>query len=319
MEIRLKDIMRNNFRFRIEDKFRLELFREATEKEGTINILAKNFKCHIDTIRIMKNGRTRFIKWQIVKKLIEIVGISKEELESSVLAVKAGKSGRISKVKFPIRESPELALLVAKGLGDGSIEKNFRFSYWNNEKDLINEFCELANKITGKSKVTINELEDGRIQAKCNPFVGLVVHLSGVPIGDKTLQDFNVPYWIKNGSRKIKASFIRGLFDDEAHVQLDKKYKTRRVTIALGKLAKKSKSLENFLISIKKILSEFDINSTEIRKQESIINEDGREKVILCFSISRKENLENFFNKIGFTNPNKSLKLKESLESFNKI
>jgi len=310
--------MRNNFRFLIENEFKSKLFRDAVEKKKSIKILAKILGCIPDNIRLMRNERTRFIKWRIIYSLMNINGISEEELEKHVLAVKAGKSGRINKVLFPIKESKELALLVAKTMGDGSIEKNFRFSYWNNERILINEFCKCVRISSGRSKITINRLEDGRIQAKCNPFVGLIAHLNGAPIGNKTLQDYDVPEWIKNGSKEMKASFVRGLFDDESHVQFNIKNRTKRIVIAQGKWTKKIKSLEKFLNSIRKILLDIGIDSTRVRKQAVYTDKEGREKVILNFSICGKGNLKRFYKDICFTSNRKKGVLKSLNSSSNK-
>jgi len=317
MEIKLKDVMRNSFRFLIEDEFKLELFRKAIKKERMIKNLAKKLRCPPDSIRIMRIGQTKFIKWQIVKKLAEIVGVSEEELKSRTLAIKGGMSGKITEVKFPIKESPELALLVAKGMGDGTIEKDkFRFSFWNNEETLIKEVCEYVKKAIGKTKATINKTKDRRIQAKFCPFVAFVLHKAGVPVGNKTLQDFDIPDWIKNGSKEIKTSFIRGLFDDECCVSIDEKNRNRSIIFAQGKAISLHRSLENFFNSIKKMLLEFDIKTSNITKQEVFKDKNGKEKIVLRFAIHRKENLENFLNNIGFTHPQKYLKLKKAIESF---
>jgi len=318
MEVRLKDIMCRSFRFLISDEFRIELFRKAIEKEGMLKILAKKLACSPDSIRTMRTGKTRFIKWQIVKKLIEIAGISETELEPHVLAVKGGMSGKETEVKFPIKESPELALLVAKGLGDGSIEKaKLRFSYWNNEQDLIDEVCRAVSKAVGETRATITELKDGRIQAKFCPFVGLILYLNGVPMGNKTFQEFDVPDWIKNGSQEMKALFLRGLFDDEACVKKKTiKDRGRGIFIAQGKWSELRDSLEEFFKSVKMMLLELNIESTNVIKQEIFMDEREREKVVLRFGISRKKNLENYLNNIGFTSLKKTSKLKEAIKSF---
>ncbi|MEM5794160.1 MAG: LAGLIDADG family homing endonuclease [Candidatus Aenigmatarchaeota archaeon] len=318
MEVRLKDLMCRSFRFLIEDKFRLELFRKAIEKEGMIKNLAKKLECDPDSIRLMKIGQTKFIKWQILKKLIAITEISEEELEKHVVAIKGGMSGKVTEVKLPIIESPELALLVAKGMGDGSIEKDtFRFSFWNNERKLVKEVCDCVNKAIGRTRGTIIKLKDGRIQVKFCPFVGFVLHRAGVPVGNKTLQCFDVPEWIKNGSKEIKLSFLRGIFDDEGCVKKkNKKSRSQAIIFAQGKLLELKGSLENFLCSIKEILSEFGIKSGKITKQEIFRDKRERNKIVLRFSVFGKKSLENFLNKIGFTHPKKSLLLQEAVKSF---
>jgi predicted transcriptional regulator/DNA-binding Xre family transcriptional regulator len=318
MEVRLKDVMCRSFRFLIREEFRHELFEKAIEKENMIKNLAKKLGCIPDTITIMKTGQTKFIKWQIVEKLIKITGISEEELELNILAIKGGMSGKITEVKFPIKESPELALLIGKGMGDGSIEKNFRFSFWNKKEELIEEVCSCVNKAIGKTRGTVNKFKDGRIQVKFCPFIGFVLHMFGVPVGNKTLQNFDVPIWIKNGSKEMKASFIRGLFDDESSIRMKtEKNRNRSIILAQGKLTELRSSLENFFSSVKKILLiDFGINSSKITEQETFIDKKGRKKVVLKFEIRSKDNFERFLNNIGFTHIEKKRKLEECINSF---
>ena len=317
MEIKLGNLMRKCFRLLIEDEFKLNLFEKAITKMGTAQNLAKTLSCSRDSVRDMKTGQTRFVKWPIVKKLIELAEISEEELEQHVLAIKGGKSGKETKVKLPIKSSPELALLVAKGMGDGSIErKNFRFSYWNKDDALIKEVVVCVEKAIGQTRATINKLEDGRMQAKFNTFVGFVLHTAGVPTGNKTLQAFNIPDWIKNGSEETRAYFIRGLFDDEGCVHINAKHRTRNIIFAQGKVMHLRHSLVKFFTSIKQILLEFGIRTSNVTEQKFYKDKNEREKIILRFSICGKENLENYRNKIGFTHPQKNMILKNAIESY---
>jgi len=54
VDIRLKDLMRNSFRFLLDSEFRTFLFDKAIEKEGTIKNLAKKIGCSRDAVRIMR-------------------------------------------------------------------------------------------------------------------------------------------------------------------------------------------------------------------------------------------------------------------------
>jgi predicted Zn-ribbon and HTH transcriptional regulator len=204
-------------------------------------------------------------------------------------------------------------------MGDGTIEKDkLRFAFWNNEEELINEVCECVKNSIGETKGTINKLRDGRIQVKFCPFVGVVLHLAGAPLGNKTIQEFEVPEWIMNGKKEIKAAFLKGLFDDESSPDIpkNKKDRTRRLIFAQCKWDLKERSLKEFLSSIKQMLKEFGVMTTKIREQESFIDKKGRRKIVLSFSISGKKNLENFLSKIGLTHPKKKAKLKKAIESF---
>jgi hypothetical protein len=315
MEVHFQDLKFGSFRFLLRDKFRRKLFEESLAFAGGVAKLSKILKCNRDSVRNMKMGFTKFIHWKFLDKLIAITKVGDKEIERNVTAIKAGKAGKETKVKLPIKTSRQLTILIAKGMGDGTIEKNFRFSFWNKDRELVNEVCKSVNRAVGVTRAKVNTLNDGRIQAKFNPFVGFVLNRFGVPIGDKTLQTFDVPKWIKSGDRSFKASFIRGIFDDEGSVELDVKHRTRRIVIGMGKRAELKNSLETFLNSIKDILLEFDIKSTKIREQERFVDKNGIEKVILQFSITGKNNLEKFFHNVNFTSKPKRL-LKRVIRSF---
>ena len=316
IEITLEDLFTNSFRFLVETQFKIKLFDTAVERGGLIKNLAKELKCCRDTVRNMKTGRTKLIRWQIVKKLIEIARVPVKNLESHIIAISGGKSGKKTRLKLPIKESPELALLVAKGMGDGTIEtKKMRFSYCNTEPALIKEVCESVNIAMGETRATITKLKDGLIQAKFSPFVGFALHFAGVPIGNKTLQSFDVPNWIvKNKDKKIKAAFLRGLFDDEGCVNYHKKSRTRRIVLALGKSREYEKSLFNFLDEICSILKEFEISVGDITLQEEY--NGGCAKMMLRFGIYNKENIEKFGQKIGLTHPGKRQSLSIISDSY---
>lgn len=314
MITRLRDIFCREFRFLIEDNFKVKLFNKALKKEKTIKNLSEKIGCSRDTLSAMKNKR-KFIHWKILEKLCELARIPLEDVESKVKAVKGGCTGKIVEIRLPIIPSPELALLVAKGMGDGTIEKDkLRFSFWNKSEKLVKEVKVCVQKAIGTTKEGEKRLKEGRVHLRFTSFIGFVLHLSGAPKGNKTLQNFSIPEWIKNGSKSVKTSFLRGIFDDEASVIWHKRKK--EINISMCKEKDKVENLRDFLEEIRQLLAEFNISSSSLREQSEFKDKRGRTKVMVGFAIRGKNNLENFMKHIGFTHPEKQLKLERIIKSF---
>jgi intein/homing endonuclease len=202
-------------------------------------------------------------------------------------------------------------------MGDGTLRKNnCNLSFKNKDSNLIEEVCKAVNKGIGDTKPKKIKTGDNCIDVTFNPVVGFIISLFGAPIGKKTSQSFDVPSWIKNGSKEIKSWFIRGLFDDEATISNDMKSQSRNIIFAQGKSLELQNSIEEFFSSIKLLLQVFGIKCSKTTVLNTFTDKNGNRKIILKFRISRKENFEKFEKFIGFTNPKKKLKLNECITSF---
>ena len=240
----------------------------------------------------------QFIRWDKFKEIV-----AKQPLiVDNVTAIKRGKSNKVLNLKLPISGDPNIALLVAKVMGDGHLTHNFRFTYYNSENTLIDEVISAVEGSIGKvDYYRWNERDSSNcFRVRFPSVVGYLLYLFGAPTGEKVKKEFGVPAWIKNGSHEIKTAFLRGLFDDECSVVHEVKRCKRTIVIAMGKRKESELSLVVFLKQIRNMLIEFGVLSKEIFFQAQ---KNG--VVMLRFSIYGRKNLEAFNTTIGFSHPKK--------------
>jgi len=241
-----------------------------------------------------------FLRGDNIKKLIDLSDIPINVAEKHVISVRRGHCGynKPLKIRLPIKASPELSLLIAKCLGDGSICKDWRFVYSNIERKLIDEIIEYVRKSIGDTDYRVFFRRKRIYEIKFPSIVGYVLTRAGAPRGLKVKIKTKIPRWILNGEKNIKSSFLRGIYDDEACVNYRKP--TRRIIFAMGKHEKYKKTLLNFLNNIRNLLKDFEIESGKIRYQERF-----KKTVIFRFTIYRLENFKKFRENIGCTHPKK--------------
>ncbi len=254
-----------------------------------------------------------FIRGDNVKKLLISADIPSNLVESHVIAIRRGHCGynKPLKVILPIKPTKELALLVAKTMGDGGIASDLRFHYTNKDYRLITEVIEAVSECVGETDYKIWGRR-GLYEFKFPSVVGFLLAFSGSPIGIKVKNPFKIPDWILAGSNEIKSNFLRGLFDDEACV--DFRNYTRRIVFAMGKNEKYKQALIDMLNSIKMLLMGFGINAGEIYFQEKV-----KGNIMLRFAICRLENFNKFHKLIGFNHSEKKDVLERICASYKDI
>ena len=139
--------------------------------------------------------------------------------------------------------------------------------------------------------------------------------LVGVPKGKKVFKNFRVPGWIRNGSKEIKISFVRALFDDEGWIKIKRNPKTKSTKRIIGiNMSKNETLLEShkiFFEDIRKLLDELNISSSKVAYMGKTKN-----GISLGFVISNFKNLKLFSEIVSFSSPLKRQKLFDCLDSF---
>ena len=309
MELHLDALLVKPFRFKIDNEGKKIIFNHLSI---AIKELSSKLGCCEETLRKLKKERY-MIRSDYLRKLIELSGISPYVLEKHIITVKRGDSNTEIEIKLPIMESPKLALLIAKGMGDGGISADWRFFYTNQQRELIDEVINNVQGVTGNTKYTLHfRKRNDCYELKFPPLIGIVLNYFGAPRGKKIYQDFTIPDWITTSNKEIKQEFLRALFDDESCVRNYRK--TRAIILAFGKLKRYKESLENFMNEIKKILQEFEICTGKLCLQQEYKN-----RIMLRFGINKKENLFKFKKYIGFMHLKKVKILDEALKSYKDI
>ncbi len=305
--VKLEDLP-DKIRFRLDENFRKRIFDLAIKKTGSSGHLSNKLGCHPDTLFKLKF----FIKQSTLKLLLDLTNITLKEAESNIIEIGSKTKDKI-KISLPIHATPELASLVAHSMGDGCIT-NKHFSYFNLKRELIDDII-LSIKVAFSTDTKPSEYEKyGGWEIEYPVNIGRLLLLVGAPLSKKVYNPFRVPKWIMKGSKEIKSSFLRALFDDEGwvKVKINKKTKTvrRMIGINMSKNVEFIQQHEKFFEDIRKLFSDLDIETSKVIKMGKTKN-----GISLGIIISNFDNLSNFLISVGFINNDKNIKLYSCLTS----
>ncbi len=264
---------------------------------------------------------------ELVCSLDHKVLTRKEDRKEEFIEIEKAKNIARSLIRpYDMRKECILARIFGYVLGDGSVSLvEDRDSYQGSVSGDYRGLSRMANDIrkidypTGKiseieSDSIINTIKYGEKFVHSKVWVSkLNVYLTkklvdlGHPIGKKTDISFKIPDWIMDGSIDIKKEFLGGYFGAEGSnpdFRGNENNKLRRsFCVNRFSISKRSDLVENgiFLASqIKKLLSEFHIEISDIKIIDSNIRKDGSiSKQILSTISNNKDNLLRFLE-LGF-------------------
>jgi len=300
------------FYIELDIEFRNHLFNEARNNRLWAE-LAKDVGYSRDRLFCLRRGfrnlhnkkEKNMINVELVKQLAKIAGITLEKIEKHIIFVKSGDGGRPISLKLPIYESKELASLIAHEMGDGHLRER-TFVYFNESQRLIDGVKTNIKKVFGN--INPKEYRDEKGTRLVYPAViSRIIFLCGGVRFNKVTQDFDIPKWIKEGSDEIKISFIRSIFDDESYVNIEDKY----ITFQMASVD----YCKKMMISLKKLLKDFDIN-TLLRHKGSYIDKENIKKNVFGITLGRFESINNYKTIIGFNHSEKQRQLEELIESY---
>lgn len=244
------------------------------------------------------------ININLLKKICKISHIPMQETKKYISSVRIGR-GKCFRLKLPIYESSQLAAIIAHSMGDGHISNN-AFTYSNSKKELIEEVKDDVRTVFGN----IEPLSYTKEKVTTIYFPVVVARLLCMCGGikyNKTLQEMDIPNWIKNASPEIKSRFIRALFDDESSVDIEH----RNIIVNMSNNIK-------FLLSISEILKEFGIKCT-LSAVGEYKDKKNNTKVMCGLRVGKLENLEKYYKHIGFCHIEKQNLMQGVLENFKNV
>lgn len=238
------------------------------------------------------------IRWQYVWDLIKDIPMNKrKKLPAFGLQLQIPSSSkRMSKAKARI-----LAYLVSDGYVDMKMQKNthkymgvkgmtyrksksrkVKIAFYNNCPILLNKFTTDFKKVYGITPIYSGKRRELMV-GSTKVYEDLIRYCK---FGSR---QWIIPTEIKHGSDDIKREWLKAFCDAEGHVENYKRDKR----VIISSINKKG------LISMKKLLNSFKI--------DCYIN--GPYKNCYRLKISKKHNLLNFKQNIGFNHPEKQNKL----------
>ncbi|MFH1587485.1 MAG: hypothetical protein ABID38_06525 [Candidatus Diapherotrites archaeon] len=205
-----------------------------------------------------------------------------------------------------------LARLIGWGMGDGGImDKGRKYFVCGKKEDLesIVDFIKqnipkisLVRIITNNGGGVIKRF-DGKIKKiKANESwivyvgdksFGSLLYSYGLPKGRKVLTKFNIPAWIKDGSKEVKKAFLNSIFECEGQKHRVTYNKKRNkidinpISFGIGKVVQYQENLVKFLNELRMLFLEFGINVSEVEKPRlSCLRKDGNLTCLARFAVS---------------------------------
>jgi len=231
---------------------------------------------------------------QILFDLIKLLSISEDELIKNIQKIKTKNSFPIIITELNIN-SNEFFRILGHILGDGGIhviesEGKYRAFYVNNEQQLLDSFCNDTKKAFGELKIYSRKRIEHGDEIWLPSTVGFTLYklLNYQELNKKK----RVPQFVFNSDKKYICQFLQAIFDDESTISVDK----HMIVISLG---------NKFLLEdIRNLMLSVDINCNPIYK---IVPKNR--SIMYQFSVTSKDNLQKFREKVNFLHPLKRKKL----------
>jgi len=237
------------------------------------------------------------------------------------LHIKELKKRGLINLKRTSDKIPYLIKIISYNMGDGSLylcNKRPHVAFWGRKEDLelirkdvkklgynpdIVRSRNRNNKIkTKRGYAEFNTVEYSfRVNAKS---FGTLLYALGTPLGKKVAQSYEIPEWIRNGPLWHKRLFLSCLFGAEMNIPntlTNHGYNYYMPCLSLNKDKANIDGGKNFLLQIKEMLSEFDIESKLSDEKEDYVtkNEDVNYRFKL-FINGKIQNLLNLYKKVNF-------------------
>lgn len=268
-----------------------EIETKLMEKYGSLRKASKQLKIDNDVLRNwfrrkMENGKQR--GRPTIANLLKIakdLNIKKNEVLSRISRI--GRKGTYMNIPEFIDE--ECAWLAGLMIGDGNLtaEKADKWgvgiSLSGNDEVIINKFTSLLTKKFGlKARVYYDDKKHYYLVHSSSALLASILGKFGVDRGNKS-KTFDVPDFVFSLNNKLLAAYLKGLFDAEGSVSIDKH------TISFHIYNKKA--TEKIFYALLRL------------GIYASINKAGEQNRI---TITEKENIKRFIGKIGFTCDKKS-------------
>jgi hypothetical protein len=264
------------------------------EKISNYSKIARKIKVSNMTISRILNIRNYWINFQTLLNLAKLFNINKKEVFSNIFSIKTYNSFPIS---FNLNNltSPSFFRVIGHILGDGGIhvvknEGKYRAFYVNNEPSLLNSFQRDIKSLFKNVKLYFRKREKHGDEIWLPTTVGYLFYgsMQYKQHGMKRIPSF--VYDVQNSN--LLGSLLQALYDDEGYL-----YPQKNMIV----ISQKSKILVNDIREVVKLVG--------IRPNPILIHKPRNRTRMHYFSITGKDNILLFANKIGFLHPKKKKKL----------
>ena len=293
---------------------------------GDHPLYTKKGMVNVDTLRAQLSSEEVFVATS------PFAGLSFEEPVDKVLVSEEDMSHLHSQAitflsqrnLLPLRTTnPRLATLMRiMGFlfGDGTLQstpKTVCASFYGKKEDLerirqdVKSLGITPSRVYARDREHSIHTEYGRVEfenteysfhVRSRAFVALLVAL-GVPLGNKTSQEYSVPEWMFSLPLWLQRNFLAALFGAEMSTPstLTHNHSTFYMPcLSMNKTTAHIPSGERFLSDIKALLEGFDVRSSDISQRKSYVGTLGQTHTLRLFVRADSFNLINLYQYVGF-------------------
>ena len=203
----------------------LKLIIQAKEKAGNLNRVCLKTGLTYPSLYNFINGKHKLISVYKLKKILTFLDLPYEFVNDEISEVRKGAIPSIISPKFPIDlTTREGAYLIGNILSDGTVYKDkksrnvLRTKYSSSDPEQITFFLNNLNQIYGQIH-HISEINGKNVYLKIGTtVVGESLRKVGVPVGNKTTLNYNLPVFLFDSENDVKISYLRAIYSDEGSV-----------------------------------------------------------------------------------------------------
>ena len=201
-----------------------------------------------------------------------------------------------------------IARLIGHAFGDGSIHhKKLYFIYTNSNHGMQLNVKKLVTSQFGRVPLNRGTAISGTPRYQYSNRIGKILSSFGAPVGSKVLNRTRVPDWIISGPRGIKAAYLAALYDDEGYFRDSPN--SRQIVFKAAKASHLRGNLMKYLETLRKLLREFSIETSQIKTDQIKKRDDGIEMTSLRFWITSHKNFVLFSKSIPLLHKEKKRRL----------
>ena len=318
-QIHLFDLPLVKFRVCLAKELLKELLHPLEQKYGSHSKIATHFGLKKGEYlrRYFVTNRSG-IPLKLLKEICDELQISQSKIEKNVIGLKTIKSkDEIKNPKLPFKIlTEEMGLVVGGVLGDGGIDKNkHRVIYCNSEHEQIDSFVSNAKKVFGEIRISNHRSTAGIPIIILPKACGIILEKIGLIACNKNFEEkVCIPeIFVKHPNHQSTKYLLKRLMDDDGTVVNN--HFCRNVSLVDPKISKEKKLESKLLLTTKEILQKSGISS-KIMLNKITSKENGEKTYYWRLIICGKQNLQLYYEKIGFGLERKQLKLKKTLERY---
>ena len=222
--------LKDNFLLKLENELLLKLIKQGIRKSGNLNKFCREIKMSVPTFyNVINKKNIEMISVIKLRKLLSYLKIRYKFINKKIECTRKGNIISIEHPHFPILLNNSFgAALLGMVISDGCIYADKkarncnRTKYSSGEKESVDNFTKIVNKIYGKTHIQKEFIRNCSILKIGSSIIGDSLLKVGAILGHKAKKNGNVPWIIEYGDLELKRNYLRAIFEDESSIYFGK-------------------------------------------------------------------------------------------------